>query len=158
MIDIQKLNENDLSEVKEIRDYCLEYLDTPVSFSLEETKKWFKTENPEWYSIRVHDRERLAGYIRTNDYDDRNKTIFIGLDLHPNFRGYGYAFQSYQRIMEKLKVEKNIRRFYLRVRVSNFRAYNLYRKLGFNSIGIIPEAINDPEKGLTDIILMYKNA
>lgn len=158
MIDIQKLNENDLPEVKEIRDYCLKYLDTPVSFSLEETKKWFKTKNPEWYSIRVHDRERLAGYIRTNDYDDRNKTIFIGLDLHPNFRGYGYAFQSYQRIMEKLKVEKNIRRFYLRVRVSNFRAYNLYRKLGFNSIGIIPEAINDPEKGLTDIILMYRDA
>ena len=60
--------------------------------------------------------------------------------------------------MEQLKVEKNIRKFYLRVRVSNFRAYNLYRKLGFNNIGIIPEAINDPNKGLTDIILMYKNA
>ena len=77
MIDIKKLDEYDLPEVKEIRDYCLEFLDTPISFTLEETKKWFKNEKPQWYSIRVHNRDRLAGYIRTHDYDDRNKTIFV---------------------------------------------------------------------------------
>lgn len=155
---IGKLRFDELKEVKEIRDYCLEYLNDSTSFTLDETKKWFETTNPEWYTIRVQDRDRMAGYIRTSEYDSKNNSIFIGLDLHPNFRGYGYAFQAYQKIMEKLKVEKNIRRFYLEVQVSNFRAYNLYRKLGFNSIGIIPEKFYQKDKGFMDVILMYKNS
>lgn len=155
---IDKLRFDELKEVKEIRDYCLEYLNDSTSFTLDETKKWFETTNPEWYTIRVQDRDRIAGYIRTSEYDNKNNSIFIGLDLHPNFRGYGYAFQAYQKIMEKLKVEKNIRRFYLEVQVSNFRAYNLYRKLGFNSIGIIPEKFYQKDKGFIDVILMYKNS
>tara|TARA_B100002019_G_C21097861_1_gene511964 strand:- start:295 stop:768 length:474 start_codon:yes stop_codon:yes gene_type:complete len=155
---IDKLRFDELKEVKEIRDYCLEYLNDSTSFTLDETKKWFETTNPEWYTIRVQDRDRMAGYIRTSEYDNKNNSIFIGLDLHPNFRGYGYAFQAYQKIMEKLKVEKNIRRFYLEVQVSNFRAYNLYRKLGFNSIGIIPEKFYQKDKGFIDVILMYKNS
>ena len=60
--------------------------------------------------------------------------------------------------MEKLKIEKNIRRFYLEVQVSNFRAYNLYRKLGFENIGIIPEKFYNKDKGFIDVVLMYKNS
>ena len=99
----------------------------------------------------------MAGYIRTSKYDEKDRTMYIGLDLHPNFRGYGYAFQAYQKIMEILKVEKNLRRFYLEVQVNNFRAYNLYQKLGFNSIGIIPQRVICPKRGFVDAILMYKD-
>ena len=155
---LNKLIFEDLKEIKDIRDYCLEYLNDSTSFTLKETEDWYKKTNPEWYTIRVQDRDRIAGYIRTSDYDNKNNSIYIGLDLHPNFRGYGYAFQAYQRIMEKLKIEKNIRRFYLEVQVSNFRAYNLYRKLGFENIGIIPEKFYNKDKGFIDVVLMYKTS
>lgn len=155
---LNKLIFEDLKEIKDIRDYCLEYLNDPTSFTLAETEKWFNEISPEWYTIRVQDRDRIAGYVRTSEYDSKNNSIYIGLDLHPNFRGYGYAFQAYQKIMEKLKVEKNIRRFYLEVQASNFRAYNLYRKLGFQNIGIIPEKFYNKDKGFVDVILMYKNS
>lgn len=156
-MEINKLRYEELNELKEIRDYCLEFLNDPKSFTLEETQEWFKENDPEYYSIRVQNRDRMAGYIRTSKYDEKDRTMYIGLDLHPNFRGYGYAFQAYQKIMEILKVEKNLRRFYLEVQVNNFRAYNLYQKLGFNSIGIIPQRVICSKRGFVDAILMYKD-
>jgi len=151
---LRKLRENDLKHVKEIRDYCLEYLDTPVSYTLKQTVEWYTNTTPEWLIIEAH--EKIVGYIRTSDYDKSNKTMYIGADIHPNFRGYGYAFQGYQKAMEHFKLTYNLRRYYLKVRVSNFRAYNLYTKLGFKSIGIIPDALTT-KTGMVDQVLMYKD-
>ncbi len=50
--------------------------------------------------------------------------------------------------MEILTVKTSNRRFYLEVQVSNFRAYNLYKTLGFKSIGIIPEKFYNKNKNL----------
>ncbi len=155
---LNKLIFDDLKEIKVIRDYCLEYLNDSTSFTLKETEDWYNKTNPEWYTIRVQDKDKIVGYIRTSDYDSKNNSIYIGLDLHPNFRGQGYAFHAYQKIMEILAVKKSIRRFYLEVQVSNFRAYNLYKKLGFKSIGIIPEKFYNKNKKFVDVVLMYKNS
>jgi RimJ/RimL family protein N-acetyltransferase len=151
---LRALSKHDLPMLKEIRDYCLDFLDTPISYTLAETMEWYHNTKPEWVVIEVHD--KMAGYIRVSDYDKINSTMYIGADIHPNFRGYGYAFQGYQKAIEHFKLSHNIRRFYLKVRVSNFRAYNLYTKLGFNSIGIIPDALKI-KTGMVDQILMYKN-
>tara|TARA_Y100000389_G_scaffold204841_1_gene260074 strand:+ start:55 stop:504 length:450 start_codon:yes stop_codon:yes gene_type:complete len=148
------LREDDLKRVKEIRDYCLEYLDTPISYTLKQTIEWYTNTDPEWLIIEVHG--KIVGYIRTSDYDKINKTMYIGADIHPNFRGYGYAFQGYQKAMEHFKLVYNLRRYYLKVRVSNFRAYNLYTKLGFKSVGIIPDALAT-KTGMIDQVLMYKD-
>ena len=151
---LRELKEYDLPMLKEIRDHCLDFLDTPISYTLEETTEWFKNISPKWLVIEVHG--KIAGYIRVSDYDEANSTMYIGADIHPNFRGYGYAFQGYQKAIEHFKLSLNLRRLYLKVRVSNFRAYNLYTKLGFNSIGIIPDAIKT-KTGLIDQVIMYKD-
>ena len=71
---LNKLIFEDLKEIKDIRDYCLEYLNDSTSFTLEETEDWYKNTNPEWYTIRVQDRDRIAGYIRTSNYDIKNNS------------------------------------------------------------------------------------
>ena len=152
---LREIQINDIPKIKEIRDYCLEFLDTPTSYTLEQTQNWLECSKPDWKVIEVHD--KIAGYIRTSDYNKIHHTMYIGADLHPNFRGFGYAFQAYQKAMEQYKIEKNIRKFYLKVQISNYRAYNLYRKLGFTSIGIIPQALILPGKGFMDQVLMYKD-
>ena len=73
---IREMRYDDLSQVKYIRDASLEFLDTQVSFSLEETQNWFNTQNPEWYVIEI--RDRVAGYIRTSNHDRVNKNLYIG--------------------------------------------------------------------------------
>ena len=40
-MEINKLRYEELNELKEIRDYCLEFLNDPKSFTLEETQEWF---------------------------------------------------------------------------------------------------------------------
>jgi ribosomal-protein-alanine N-acetyltransferase len=149
---IREMRYDDLSQVKYIRDESLDFLDTQVSFSLEETQHWFNTRNPLWYVIEI--RDRIAGYIRTSNYDNVNKNLYIGLDLHPNFRGHGYAFQSYQMFMDWLKMSGYLT-VLLKVQISNYVAYNLYRKLGFMPIGIIPNAVikNNTQ---VDSVIMYK--
>ena len=151
-ITLRNMRYDDLSQVKYIRDASLEFLDTQVSFSLEETQNWFNTQNPEWYVIEI--RDRVAGYIRTSNHDRVNKNLYIGLDLHPNFRGHGYAFQSYQMFMDWLKMSGYLT-VLLKVQISNYVAYNLYRKLGFMPIGIIPNAVIKNNKQV-DSVIMYK--
>lgn len=150
---IRNMQYDDLSQVKQIRDMSLDYLDTQISFSLEDTQKWFVSEKPKWYVIEI--RDKVAGYIRTSNYDDVNKNLYIGLDLHPNFRGHGYAFQSYQLFMNWLRLNGYLT-VYLKVQISNFVAYNLYRKLGFLPIGIIPNAVIKRDVQV-DSVIMYKS-
>jgi ribosomal protein S18 acetylase RimI-like enzyme len=44
----------------------------------------------------------------------------------------------------------------LKVQISNFVAYNLYRKLGFIPIGIIPNAVIKNNNSQVDSIIMHK--
>ena len=150
---IRDLELRDLKAVKEIRDYCIEYLDTQVSYTYEETCKWFTETKPKWYAIEV--REKVIGYIRTSNYEESNRSLFVGLDLHPSMRGYGYAFQSYQRFFEWLKLQGYLTTF-LRVQISNNKAYKLYRKLGFQPVGIIPNAVIIGDSAV-DSVFMYKS-
>ena len=150
---IRKMSYDDLQQVKNIRDASLEFLDTQVSFSLEETQNWFNATKPDWYIIEIQN--KVAGYIRTSNHDQRNKNLYIGLDLHPEFRGHGYAFQSYQMFMEWLKLIGFLS-VSLKVQISNFVAYNLYRKLGFIPIGIIPNAVIKNNNSQVDSIIMHK--
>ena len=151
---IRDMQESDLKEVKHIRDASLDYLDTQVSYSYEETCNWFRTKKPQWYGIEI--RDKLAGYIRTSNHDSVNKTIYVGLDLHPNFRGHGYAFQAYQAFLDWLKINGYLTA-HLKVQISNHKAYNLYRKLGFTPVGVIPNAIILPSGKTIDSVLMYKS-
>jgi len=149
---IRDLVFDDLKALKEIRDYSLEYLDTQISYTYEETCDWFYKINPKWFIIEV--KEKIAGYIRTSDYDQTNKSFYVGLDLYPNFQGYGYAFQSYQMFLDRMKIQGYFTS-YLKVQISNYKAYNLYRKLEFLPIGIIPNAVIKKDKRV-DSVIMYK--
>lgn len=150
-ISIRDLSFNDLKQLKEIRDYSLDYLDTQVSYTYEETCDWYTKTNPQWFAIEV--RDKMAGYIRTSNYDEANKSFYVGLDLHPNFQGYGYAFQSYQMFLDKMKTQGYLTA-YLKVQITNYKAYNLYRKLGFLPVGIIPNAVIKENKRV-DSVVMY---
>lgn len=150
---IRDLNFNDLKMLKEIRDLSLDYLDTQVSYSYEETCAWFFESKPKWYIIELQN--KMIGYIRTSNYDNINKSFYVGLDLHPDFQGYGYAYQSYCIFLNKMKMQ-NYFTTYLRVQIINYKAYNLYRKLGFLPIGIIPNAVIKKNKKI-DSVIMYKN-
>ena len=73
--------------------------------------------------------------------------LYIYIDS--NKRGNGYGKNLLNATIEKLK-ELNVKEIVLEVRKDNIVAYNLYKQVGFNEIGIRKNYYD----GITDAILM----
>jgi len=124
------MTKNDLEFFTEVRNKSVEFLHDKTKYTFEQVKKWFN-ETPNVYYI-VSIGIKKIGYFRTSNYID--DTCYIGMDIHPDFRGQGWATISYVKFMEKLHLEKGINTLYLEVLPHNERAIYIYNKLGFKVI------------------------
>lgn len=117
MIKLRHLNINDLEFLLEIRNdnSTLQFLENDSKFTLEESKSWFKNNQPKWFIIEIN--RSPVGYIRTNGDE-------IGCDIHPKYRRRGYAKMAYELYLK----DKDYALLW--VFEDNF-AKKLYEKLGF---------------------------
>lgn len=130
MFEFKKITKEDLSFLNEVRNECApEYLHDSRTFSYEEVVNWFEKTNPNYYLI-FYENHRI-GYFRLSNYSSVNKTIYIGMDLHKNWRGKKLAYDAYKQFIPKIIKEYNLRKIYLEVLSTNIVAKNLYKKLGF---------------------------
>lgn len=125
---IRPMNWFDLIFFHDVRNECKDYLHCNKYFTLKEINKWFKN-TPDKFFICLVNNKRI-GYIRTSRWT--RTTIYIGMDIHKNFRGRGYSKIFYNMFFNYLK-EQGINHVYLEVLSSNQRAYNLYKDLGFKT-------------------------
>jgi len=126
----KKIQKEDLFFLSEIRNECAgEYLHDSRTFTYLETIEWFEKTNPNYYII-FYDNLKI-GYFRLSSYSPINQTIYIGMDLHKNWRGKKLAFPAYKQFIELITTEYNLRKIYLEVLSTNIIAKNLYKKLGF---------------------------
>lgn len=125
----KKMKEKDLLFFNKVRNKSKEWLHDNSEFTLKETENWFYKCNPEFYIVSFNNLP--IGYFRTSNYDLFTRSIYIGMDLDPNYRGIGHAKASYPIFMKYLKRIIDIDKYYLRVLKKNIRAYSLYLKLGF---------------------------
>lgn len=130
MIHIRKLTKEDLYFLNSVRNECAEkYLHDSRTFSIQDSYKWFETTNTEYYLILYNDVS--IGYFRLSNYSDVNKNIYIGADLHKDWRGQGLAYESYCKFIPFIFETYNLNKITLEVLSSNSVAINLYKKLGF---------------------------
>lgn len=128
-IDIRPMVLSDLDDVKTIRDQCLSFIHDDKSYSLEETIDWFLKTLPQYLSV-VYD-NNVVGYFRLSKV--LLNTCYVGMDLHPNYRGKGIALKTYNTVINEL-VKYKFDTFYLNVLSSNTHAIRLYEYIGFNVI------------------------
>tara|TARA_R110000868_G_scaffold104861_1_gene288929 strand:+ start:3551 stop:3967 length:417 start_codon:yes stop_codon:yes gene_type:complete len=117
MMNFRPLLESDLPFLLEVRNHesTRKNLENDSEFTLEESLKWFRENNPKWFVIEID--KHAVGYIRTNSDE-------VGCDIHPDHRRRGYAKIAYTAYLEDKEYAK------LWVFEDNF-AINLYYKLGF---------------------------
>ncbi|NQT21888.1 MAG: GNAT family N-acetyltransferase, partial [Candidatus Omnitrophica bacterium] len=119
----------DLLFLNNVRNECRGFLHCDKYFSLEETKKWFLENKPEFYMIYL-DTARI-GYFRTSNYSKEKSAIYLGCDIHKNKRGKGLGSASYERFIPFIFNKYNLRTINLEVLHANKRAIRLYKRLGF---------------------------
>ena len=64
-----------------------------------------------------------------------NESHLLNLCVDSDFRRQGYACYMV-RFLSDISIVQNAKRMLLEVRASNYQAFNLYRKLGFQQIGL----------------------
>jgi len=98
------------------------------------------------------DGERI-GYFRTSNWVKENNNIYLGADLHKNYRGRGLAYESYMKFIPYISKELDLHKVSLEVLVTNKRAINLYKKIGFIVEGIKREEVYKNGKWVGSIIM-----
>lgn len=124
---IRELKFEDLPFLVEVRNECREWLHDPSKFTLAECEQWFLDTSPKFFILEIND--ECIGYFRTSKWT--KDSVYIGLDIHKNHRGNGYAVPAYKMFINML--DKKI--YYLSVLTKNKRAIHIYKKLGFETIG-----------------------
>lgn len=129
------MTEDDLEFFNNVRNSCAEeFLHDSRQFTLAEARNWFKHTANKYYIIRF-DNERI-GYFRLTNYSESNKNIYVGADLHKDWRGQGLSYIAYESFIPFLFEKYGLHKISLEVLGTNKRAINLYKKLGFVEEGV----------------------
>lgn len=129
--------DEDLDWFLNIRNSCVGCLHDSTTYSIEECREWFKRLPANKTYYKIMEEGFYIGYFRTEikDFpymdDTKLKIMYIGADLHEDYRGRGLAKQAYIEFMEAARKELKVEYFELEVLGDNIVAYNLYRSLGF---------------------------
>lgn len=155
MIEIRDLSINDLDFFISIRNECAnEFLHDSRIFTIDEAKKWFANSKPNYYIIRYNNVD--IGYFRTSNYSQVNRNLYIGCDLHKDWRGRGLSYVSYLEFIPKLFHKFNLHKISLEVLSTNIVAYNLYKKIGFVEEGRKRDEVLKNNQWIDSIIMSIK--
>ena len=130
----KKADLNDVSFLNEVRNnYVKEFLHDSTMYTLAQAREWFKEKKPDYYIILLN--KNKIGYFRTSAHSKKNKNIYIGADLHPDYIGKKLSFICYNKFIEFLFKKYELNKISLEVLETNQRAINLYKKVGFVTEG-----------------------
>ena len=128
-MNIRKMKISDVPFFNIVRNECSIYLHDKSTHTLKEAYHWFKNIKDDSPYFICEIECQPIGYFRTSKW--HNKSCYIGMDIHKEYRGQGFAVDAYKKMFEILNKEYDIMTVELEVLKSNKRAHNLYNKLGF---------------------------
>lgn len=145
MITLHDLEEQDLEWARELHNdpEVLSMLTDPTEVTSDQQLKWFYNLQNSKTSIRIIAKleEVPIGIIRIDQIDWHNLSVCVGLDIHKDYRGKGYAKEIYRQIFNYTFDFMKMHRVWLLVADYNWRAIKLYTKLGFKKEGMQREAL-----------------
>ena len=106
-----------------------------------------------YYSLALEDNNKFIGFAIMAISTDESHLLNIG--INKNERGMGYG----EKLLKKMIIAAEVmgsRKIILEVRLSNKTAYQLYKKLGFEEIGIRKKYYRLPD-GREDAYVLSKS-
>lgn len=145
------LQKEDLAFLLEVRNECREFLHDDRIFDLDEATRWFSDQKPDYWLIYLNDAR--IGYFRISNHSSEHKRLYLGADLHQNYRGKGLGFLAWSNFLTFMFSKYDVHKVGLEVLASNARAMNLYRKLGFQKEGIKRDEVFRNQQWINSIIM-----
>lgn len=143
---IRSIEEKDLAFLAGCRNDPVTwlYLGTFDFTNMVKQKTWWETSSTDKsqgnFVFCKLDGEKI-GFVRMDELDHMNKSIRVGGDIHPEYRGKGYGTKMYKLILDYCFNQLNMNRVWLFVLDFNVTARTLYDKIGFKEEGRQREAI-----------------
>jgi len=106
----------------------------------------------------VEDNQQILGsyYIKTNQAGPGSHVCNCGFMVSPQARGRGVATLMCEHA-QKIARQLGYRAMQFNsVVCTNEGAIRLWHKMGFETVGRVPNAFNHPEAGYVDSLIMYK--
>lgn len=95
----------------------------------------FKGKDNLSYAIFSRDKE-FIGIVELFNISWRNRRAELSISIKPSMRRMGFAYEAINKILEIGFKELGLQRIWLRVIETNYKALNLYKKVGFLQEGI----------------------
>lgn len=120
---------DDLRFFLDVRNQCANFLHDNRVFELNQSYEWFLINLKNYLLVKLE--HKKVGYVRLTNVDKKNKIAVIGVDVHPNFRMQGIAFNVFVCLLKIFFCDLKFNAVKLEVLSHNKPAINLYLKLGF---------------------------
>lgn len=145
IIKIMPLEKGHLESLRQLRNnpQIWRYLTSVLPIDPKSQISWFKQlqsdKNRKYFAIEKSG--QFVGVVRTDEWDQVNQSVRVGIDILPNHQRQGIANRAYNLLLNYFFNQVNINRVWLLVAEFNTPALNLYRKLGFQKEGIQRQAL-----------------
>jgi len=158
--DLEKITKfiNEISQEQTFIRYAGEVI------TLEEESAWLKdvlekSEAGEYVLLLAFHNDQLVGNVSIQrDHSSARRSLHVGIfgiALRQEFRGAGIGFGLAKAAMsEAEQALKGLRLFRLNVYVLNDRGQQLYRKLGFQEVGRLPEYVLHKGEYIDEIVMV----
>lgn len=145
VIKILPLEENHLEALRKLRNnpQIWRYLTTVLPIDPKSQRNWFEkldTDKSRKY-FAIEKGGEFVGIVRTDEWDQVNQSVRVGVDILPNHQRQGIATRAYNLLFDYFFNQVNLNRVWLLVAEFNTPALNLYRKLGFQKEGVQRQAL-----------------
>ena len=138
------MNESHVAQVAELEKICF------GSAAWSEKSVASELTNALAFWLVAVDGGRVAGYVGSQTVCD--ETDMMNVAVHPDFRRQGIGEKLVLGLVEALKEGQN-HSLALEVRASNMPAIALYKKLGFEQLGLRPKYYRNPRE---DALILRK--
>jgi len=118
-----------------------------------EIKRWYKLKTKSFfnkYYAVFNEEDRLIGYLGIKRIRRIFRDSVLGIVLDPNYMNQGYGTEILLYFLKYYFNQMKMRKMYLEVAEFNKRAYRVYKKLGFKTIGYYLDEFFNPNLDLSN--------
>lgn len=143
---LRNVEDRDIESMRALRNDASTWtMLTEVGFiDAEAQRQWFqrtRLAGDRRYYVICDNHHDFIGIVRTNEFDQVNRSIRIGADIIPELRGQRYGSRVFELLKKFCFDYLNMHRIWLAVLDINHIAKTLYEKQGFKIEGRYREAI-----------------